>query len=86
MPRVLVDTSVILDIATEDATWFAWSAEQRERLAGEAMLCINKNIYAEASIGYERIDQVKTALSPDYFERLPIPYEALFLAGKAFLK
>ena len=86
MPRVLVDTSVILDVATEDATWFAWSSEQIEQLAGEAVLCINKIIYAEVSIGYERIEQVETALSPEFFERLPIPYEALFLAGKAFLK
>ena len=46
MPRVLVDTSVILDIATEDATWCPWSSEQLEQVAGEAVLCINKIIYA----------------------------------------
>ena len=86
MPRVLVDTSVILDIATEDATWFPWSSEQLEHVAGEAVLCINKIIYAEVSIGYEQIEQVETALSPDLFERRPIPYEALFLTGKAFMK
>jgi predicted nucleic acid-binding protein len=48
-------------------------------------LVINPIIYAEVSIRFERIEDLEDVLSPSYFRRDPIPWEAVFLAGKCFL-
>ena len=41
-------------------------------------------IYAEVSIGFTLIEEVDAALPMASFRRLDLPYEAAFLAGKAF--
>jgi predicted nucleic acid-binding protein len=83
--EILVDSNVILDIVTEDKTWFQWSSELLARYAETHLLVINPIIYAEVSIGFDRIEEVETILSPTYFRRDPLPWEAAFLAGKCFL-
>jgi hypothetical protein len=85
MTAVLIDANVLLDVMTEDATWFAWSAETIERAADRYRLVINPVIYAEVSIRYSRIEELDMALPKTMFDREPIPYEAAFLAGKSFL-
>ncbi len=85
MSRILVDSNVLLDVMTEDEAWFEWSGGALERCAEENILCINPVIYAEVSIRFERIEELEAALPPDLVERLPVPYEAAFLAGKCFL-
>lgn len=86
MKRVLVDSNVLLDILTDDPLWYDWSAAQLDTCAAQARLCINPLIYAEISVGFERIEDVKAALPPDSFTRLELPWDAGFLAGKAFLR
>ena len=85
MGRVMVDSNVLLDVMTEDERWLEWSSGVLERHGEEDILCINPVIYAEVSIRFERIEELEAALPTDMFERLPIPYEAAFLAGKCFL-
>jgi len=82
---VLVDSNVLLDIATDDARWGAWSSRVLEQIAGASPLVINPIIYAEVSIRYETIEELEVALPAHLFRREPLPYEAGFLAGKAFL-
>ena len=53
--------------------------------AARAELCINPIIYAEVSVGFDRIETLDDALSDDAFTRVDLPWEAGFLAGKAFL-
>jgi hypothetical protein len=43
-------------------------------------------IYAEISIGFSRIEDLEQTLMEGGFNILPIPKEALFLAGKTFLQ
>jgi len=86
MSRVLVDANVLLDVMTDDPHWYAWSAEQLDACAGTAELCINPIVYAEVSVGFERIEDLDAALPPDVFTRLDLPWEAGFLAGKAFVR
>ena len=83
---VLVDANVILDVATDDPQWGEWSAGQLASVADRSRLAINPIIYSEVSVAYERIEDLDTVLSPADFLRLPIPYEAGFLAGKCFLR
>jgi predicted nucleic acid-binding protein len=85
MKGTLVDSNVLLDLLTKDATWSAWSATALEQCANEGPLYINPLIYAEVSIGFNRIEEVEEALPETTFRRLPLPSEAAFLAGKAFL-
>lgn len=83
---ILVDSNVILDILTKDPAWYKWSASNLEKLAEEHMFIINPIIYAEVSIGFEKIEAVEAALPSNFFERHPITEEVAFLAGKAFVK
>jgi predicted nucleic acid-binding protein len=85
MTPVLVDSNVILDIATRDPTWGEWSSGALERAANEAVLVINPIIYAEVSIGFDRIEDLEGALPADFYRRDALPFEAAFLAGKCFL-
>jgi predicted nucleic acid-binding protein len=81
---ILVDSNVILDIVTEDREWFPWSSETLGHYAEGNTLAIDPIIYAEVSIGFDRIEDVEEALPQDYFRRLPLPWQAAFLAGKCF--
>lgn len=82
---ILVDSNVILDVATADARWAGWSSKALERAADEAVLVINPIIFAEVSVGFDRVEDLEDALPPDLYRRDPLPYEAAFLAGKSFL-
>lgn len=86
MKRVLVDANVLLDVLTDDPQWYTWSSARLDECAAEAQLCINPIIYAEVSVGFTRIEDLDQALSHDDFVRLELPWEAGFLAGKAFLQ
>lgn len=86
MTRVLVDSNVLLDLATDDPTWGAWSRSTLAQTADASILVINALIYAEVSIGFTSIEALEEALPPDLYRREPLPYEAAFLAGKAFLQ
>ena len=86
MSQVLVDSNVLLDVLTEDSEWCDWSARKLEECARHAQLCINVLIYSEISIGFARIEELNDALPPADFTRLSVPWEAGFLAGKAFVR
>jgi predicted nucleic acid-binding protein len=49
------------------------------------VLVINPIIFAEVSIGYAQAEHVEDVMPANRFRREPLPYEAAFLAGKAFL-
>jgi predicted nucleic acid-binding protein len=86
MDAVLVDSNVLLDVATNDPAWGDWSAEALARTADEAILVINPLVYAEVSIGFDAIEDLEAALPIDLYRREELPYEAGFLAGKCFLR
>jgi predicted nucleic acid-binding protein len=83
---VLVDSNVILDVLTEDVQWFEWSSSHLAEVAAERPLVINPIIYAEVSIRFDRIEELDDAVPADHFRREALPWEAGFLAGKAFLQ
>lgn len=85
MPGTLVDSNVILDVATNDPKWGAWSENALAEAARTGPLVINAVVFAEVSVGYERVEEADLALPADVFLRAPIPYEAAFLAAKAFV-
>ena len=82
----LVDSNVLVDLLTEDADWFEWSSEALARAADTGGLAINPIVYAEVSVPFERIELLESLLEPLDFVRLPLPWSAAFLAGKAFAR
>ena len=82
----LVDSNVLLDVLTDDPGWARRSGRALERAADEGRLAINPLVYAEVSIGFERIEDLDRALPEDTFDRLALPWSAGFLAGKCFLR
>ena len=83
--KVLVDSSVLLDVFTRDPHWARWSEEKLSLHAERDLLAINPIIYAEVSTHFSTLEELDEVLSPVDFERLPLPYEAGFLAAKCFL-
>jgi predicted nucleic acid-binding protein len=81
----LVDSNVILDVITNDPRWSDWSADALSRAADDSALAVNPLIFAEVSVGFTTVEQLEEMLPPDEFARLELPYEAAFLAGKAFV-
>lgn len=82
----LVDSNVLLDVLTEDPAWFGWSAAALTAAADSGPLRINQLIYAEVSIRFSHIEDLEAALPAADFQRTPLPWEAAFLAGKAFMR
>ena len=85
MKPAVVDSSVLLDVVTDDPGWGAWSRAALARLGAHRQLVINAVIFAEVSISFDRIEEVDERLPGDVFRREEIPREAAFLAGKAYV-
>ena len=85
LTAVLVDTNVLLDLFSGDPHWEVRSAAALGGFADQATLVINPIIYAELSVGIATIEQLDEFLGED-FRRDPLPWDAAFLAGKAFVQ
>ncbi|WP_036329476.1 type II toxin-antitoxin system VapC family toxin [Microbispora sp. ATCC PTA-5024] len=81
----LVDSCVLLDIATNDPKWADWSAEALAMALDEGRVVVNPIVYAEVSIGFSTLEEFEEALPAEDFHREDIPFDAAFLAGKAIL-
>lgn len=81
--KTLVDSNVLLDVVTRDPAWAAWSEAALREAAEHSTLAINPIVFAEVTMKFDRIEDADAALVD--FTREPLPYEAGYLAGKAFL-
>ena len=86
MKGVLVDSNIVLDVFLDDPKWADWSESKLDEYDQLGILYINSSIYSEISIGFKRIEDLESAIAKAGFQMLEIPKEALFLAGKAYLK
>jgi predicted nucleic acid-binding protein len=81
----LVDSNVLLDVFTEDLQWLPWSEAQLADAFDRGPTLINPIVYAEISVGFERIEELEDAL-PAELQREALPWEAGFLAAKCFVE
>jgi predicted nucleic acid-binding protein len=81
----LVDSCVLLDVLTEDPKWGDWSASSLADARDHGHLAINPIIYAEVSATFATIEELDAALPEDEIKRESLPYQAGFIAAKAFL-
>jgi predicted nucleic acid-binding protein len=82
----LVDSNVLLDLVGRDPIWSAWSLVSLNEARREGRVAINPIVYAEISIGYETAAECDRVFPESRLDRLPLPWEAAFVAGKAFLE
>ena len=80
----LVDTNILLDVATKDPQWLSWSIMQFEAAAARGPVTASDIVYAEFSIRFSRIEEVDAFLADATVGIVPVPKAGLFLAGKAF--
>jgi hypothetical protein len=76
--------NVLLDIFEDDPVWAEWFESTIEQCSMTYILCINPVIYAEISVGFQRIEELEAAIAGCEARMLQIPKEALFLAAKVF--
>ena len=81
----LVDANVLLDVFTDDPRWGEWSATHLALAFDAGPVVINPLIFAELSVGFERIEDLDGALPPQV-HREDLPWDAAFLAGRCFLR
>jgi predicted nucleic acid-binding protein len=81
----MVDSSVLLDVLTDDVMWWERSRQALARATDEGRLAISPIVYVEVSIGFDQIEDLGNAVSVSEFERESLPYEAGFLASKEFV-
>ena len=82
----LIDTNVLLDLVTNDATWADWSIRQLEAAALKGPLAINGVVYAELSVRFATIEALENSLDEANITVEPVPRPALFLAGKVYYR
>jgi len=84
VPGTLIDSSVLLDVSTQDPIWYDWSSSALADAVRSGPVVVNPIVYAEVSVGYDRIEDLDNALPAEICRREPLPYVAGFLAGKAY--
>ena len=83
MPSILVDSNILIDVLAVQSAWAAGSDKALRDATNRGPLVINPIIFAEVSVGFARFEDAHIAI-PATFLRENIPYEAAFLAGKAY--
>lgn len=79
----LVDTSVIIDVMTQDAEWRLWSENALRKAATAGSTVINQVVYAELAVRFERETELDDLLIDAGIGRDRLPWSAAFLAGQA---
>jgi predicted nucleic acid-binding protein len=80
--QTFVDSSVLLDLYTEDSHWLPWSQEQLTGAAQRGALVLNAVVLAEIAPRFARVEELRKAL-PSMAIIEEIPLSASFLAGHA---
>ena len=73
MRATLVDSNVILDIVTDDPVWAEWSGRALAQSLNEGIVVMNPIVYAEVSIGFDRIEDLDRVLPETMIRREPLP-------------
>ncbi|MBL6938772.1 MAG: type II toxin-antitoxin system VapC family toxin [Alphaproteobacteria bacterium] len=81
---IIVDTSVLLDVVTNDPVWGIRARLALDNASATDDVVINDVIYAELSVRYPTIEGFEAMLKSVPLQHRPIPPRALFLAGKAY--
>jgi predicted nucleic acid-binding protein len=82
----LIDSNVLIDILLRDSDWTPWSDEALITALEDGPVFVNQIVYAEVSVGFPTVEECEWALDVQGIERMPMPWSAAFLAGRAFVE
>jgi predicted nucleic acid-binding protein len=82
----LVDSNVLIDVLHRDPDWGPWSDEALIEALEVGVVLVNQIVYSEISMGFPTVEECDFALNAQGIERIPIPWPAAFLAGRAYLQ
>lgn len=83
---ILVDTNVLVDVATKDPVWFEWSCAEISKAVDSGSAAINPVIYTELVPLYDSLRELDLNLvPPSRFRRLVLPFSVAAAASRAFL-
>lgn len=81
---VLVDTNVLLDVISIGGEWEIWSSDRLSDFRREGALIINPLVYAELAAGFDSEARLEGFVAVSKFQREDLPWQAAYLAGRAF--
>lgn len=81
-PGTVVDSSVLLDVFTEDERWLKWSEAALAGALAEGPVVIDAVVLAEVAPRFSRLEDLEAAL-PEQMLVEDLPRAAAFLAGHA---
>jgi len=84
MKSTLIDSNVLIDLFDEESEWRGWSDAMLTQCRDQGPLVINPIILAEVSAGFASYDAVNQRLPQDLVTREALPWEAAYLAARAF--
>lgn len=84
MTATLVDSNVLVDVLVGDPRWAKWSDKALIDSLEKGPVFVNPVIYAEISLGFPSVEECDASLDVQGVERIPLPWPAAFLAGRAF--
>jgi predicted nucleic acid-binding protein len=85
MKSTLIDSNVLIDLFDESSEWRSWSDAMLYQCAKDGPLVLNPLILAEVAVGFESLQDVERHLPEEFVRREALPWEAAFLAARAFL-
>ena len=85
MRSTLIDSSVLIDLFDDESEWQGWSDAMVAECRDRGPIFINPVILAEVSAGFDSYDAVNEHLPEDFVRREALPWEAAFLAARAFI-
>lgn len=80
----LVDSTVLLDLFTQDPTWCSWSATRLAEALDRGPVVINQIVYGEVAHRFSTIEALDEVLTQDRFIRGNLPWTAAFLAAVSY--
>lgn len=83
---LLVDTNVLVDVLEDDPEWADWSIAQLRAQSKIHRLAVNPVIYSELSLTFSTVEALDRTVDDLGLAMIEIPRQALFLAGKAFVR
>lgn len=85
MNSTLIDSNVLIDLFDDDSEWQGWSEAMIAKCRNRGPIVINPLILAEVSLGFQSFEDVQAHLPETLVQREALPWDAAFLAARAFL-
>lgn len=84
--RVLIDSNILIDVLDDDPRWARWSEARLADFAEAGRAVINPIVYAEVAAGFATLEHLEAAIGGFMLIREALPWEAAFLASRAYLQ